>query len=75
MYYVGEKLLSDSRKKTPADRQGRRGEERLERPWLQLMCYTPVSGHEMVAYFGVMEVVKTEVLGRQMKESEWTRQD
>jgi len=24
-------------------------------------------------YFGVMEVVKTEVLGRQIKESEWTR--
>jgi len=31
------------------------------------MCCAPVSGHEMVAYFGVMEVVKTEVLGRQVK--------
>jgi len=35
-------------------RQGRRGGERLiERPWLQLMCCAPVSGREVVAYFGV----------------------
>jgi len=38
------------------------------------MCCVPVSGHKVVAYFRVMKVVKTEVLGRQMKESEWTRQ-
>jgi len=71
MYYVREKLLSNSRKKTPVDRQGRQsGEQLVERPWLQLMCCTPVSGCKVVAYCGVMEVVKTEVLGRQMKESE-----
>jgi len=29
MYYVREKLLSDSRKKTPVDKQGRRGGEQL----------------------------------------------
>jgi len=70
-----EVLLSNNRKKTPADRQGRwSGEQLIERPWLQLMCCIPVSGREVVAYFRVMKVVKTEVLGRQMKESEWTRQ-
>ena len=38
-------VLSDDRKKTPATRQGRRGGEQLiERPWLQLICCTPVSG-------------------------------
>jgi len=26
------------------------------------MCCAPVSGHEVVAYFGVREVAKTEVL-------------
>ena len=31
------------------------------------MCCAPVSGCEVVAYFGVMEVVKTEILGRQVK--------
>jgi len=71
-----EVLLSDNRKKTPADRQGRRSEEQLvKQPWLQLMCCAPVSSRKMVMYFGVMEVVKTEVLGRQMKELEWTRRD
>ena len=40
-----------------------RSRERLiERPWLQLMYYAPVSGHELVAYFGVIEVVKIKVL-------------
>jgi len=34
----------------------------MERPWLQLMCCAPVSGREVVAYFGVREVTKTEVL-------------
>jgi len=29
----------------------------------------------LVAYFGVMEVVKTEVLRSRAKESEWTRRD
>jgi len=64
-------LLSDNRKKTLVDRQGRRSEEQLvKRSWLQLMCCAPVSGREVVAYLGVKEVVKTEVLGRQMKELE-----
>ena len=71
-----EVLLSDNRKKTPVDRQGRRSEEQLiKRSWLQLMCCVLVSGREVVAYLGMKEVVKTEVLGRQMKELEWTRRD
>jgi len=66
-----EVLLSDSIKKAPADRQGHWSGERLvERPWLQLMCCAPVSSCEVVAYFGVMEVIKTEVLGRQVKRSQ-----
>jgi len=45
-------VLSDNRKKTPATRQGRRGRERLiERPWLQLICCAPVSGHEVGRVF------------------------
>jgi len=33
-------------------RQGRQGRERLvERPWLQLMCCTPVSGREVGRVF------------------------
>ena len=41
-------ILSDDIKKTPADCQGCRSRERLiERPWLQLMCCTPVSGREV----------------------------
>jgi len=40
--------LSDNRKKVPTTRQGRRGGEQLiERPWLQLICCTPVSGREV----------------------------
>jgi len=63
-----EVLISDSIKKAPADSQGRRSRERLiEQPWFQLMCCAPVSGCEVVAYFGVMEVVKTEFLWRQVK--------
>jgi len=31
------------------------------------MCCAPVSSHEVIAYFRVMEVVKTKVLGRQVK--------
>jgi len=58
-------VLSDDRKKTPVRSQGCRGRERLmERPWLQLMCCAPVSGREVVAYFGVREVTKTEILYR-----------
>jgi len=69
-------VLNDDRKNTPVRSQGRRGGERLmERPWLQLMCCAPVSGHEVVAYFRVREVTKTEVLMRRVKESEWTRRD
>ena len=61
-------LLSDSIKKALADRQGRQSGERLvERPWLQLMCCALVSSHEVVVYFGVMEVVKTKVLRRKVK--------
>jgi len=71
-----EDVLSDDRKKAPVMRQERRDGERLvERPWLQLMCCAPVSGHEVVAYFGVKKVAKTEVLKRQVKELEWTRRD
>ena len=56
-------VLSDDRKKAPVDCQGRRSRERLiERPWLQLMCCALVSSREVVVYFGVVEVVKTEVL-------------
>ena len=67
MYYTISEILLNSdhntRKKTPADYQGRWSGERLvERPWLQLMCCALVSSHEVVAYFGVVEVVKTEVL-------------
>jgi len=44
----GRDVLSDDRKKTPATRQGRRDRERLiERPWLQLICCTPVSGRKV----------------------------
>jgi len=64
-------LLSDSIKKAPVDRRGCRSREQLvKRPWLQLMCCAPVSSREVVAYFGVMEVVKTEVPGRQVKRSQ-----
>jgi len=38
------------------------------------LCVAPQSPVvRLVAYFGVMEVVKTEVLRGQVKESEWTR--
>ena len=41
-------ILSDDKKKAPADCQGRRSREWLiERPWLQLMCCVPVSGCEV----------------------------
>jgi len=39
------------------------------------LCVAPQSPVvRLVMYFGVMEVVKTEVLRRQVKELEWTRQ-
>jgi len=45
-------VLSDDRNKAPAMGQGHRGRERLiERPWLQLMCCAPVSGHEFGCIF------------------------
>ena len=45
-------VLSDDRKKTPADCQGRRsGEQLIERPWLQLMCCAPVSSREVGRVF------------------------
>ena len=40
-------VLSNDKKKTPADCQGRQSRKRLiERPWLQLMCCAPVSSRE-----------------------------
>jgi len=52
MYNVRRDVLSDDRKKAPVDCQGRQSGERLvERPWLQLMCYTPVSGREVGRVF------------------------
>jgi len=40
------------------------------------LCVVPWSPVvRLVAYFRVMEAVKTEVLRRQVKESEWTRRD
>jgi len=40
-------VLSNDKKKTPVDCQGRQSRERLiERPWLQLMCCAPVSSRE-----------------------------
>jgi len=45
----------------------------IERPWLQLMCCAPVSGHEVGRIFQSEEVVKTEVLRSRVKELEWTR--
>ena len=40
------------------------------------LCVAPRSPVvRLVAYFGVREVTKTEVLGSQVKESEWTRRD
>jgi len=45
-------ILSNDKKKTPVDCQGRRSRERLiERPWLQLMCCAPVSGREVGCVF------------------------
>jgi len=49
---LGRDVLSDDRKKAPADCQGRQSGERLvERPWLQLVCCAPVSGHEVGRVF------------------------
>jgi len=40
------------------------------------LCVAPRSPVvRLVAYFGVMEVIKTEVLRSRAKESEWTRRD
>ena len=40
------------------------------------LCVAPQSPVvRWVAYFGVREVAKTEVLRSRMKESEWTRRD
>jgi len=45
-------VLSDNRKKTPADCQGRwSGERLIERPWLQLICCALVSGREVGRVF------------------------
>jgi len=40
---------------------------------LYVVPWSPVV--RLVAYFGVMEVAKTEVLRSRVKESEWTRRD
>jgi len=48
----GRDVLSDDRKKAPADCQGHRSRERLvEQPWLQLVCCAPVSGREVGRVF------------------------
>jgi len=45
-------VLSDDKKKTPADCQGRwSGERLIERPWLQLMCCALVSSREVGCIF------------------------
>jgi len=45
-------ILSDDKKKTLVDCQGRwSGERLIERPWLQLMCCAPVSGREVGCVF------------------------
>ena len=45
-------VLSNDRKKTPADCQGHRSGERLiEQPWLQFICCAPVSGREVGCVF------------------------
>ena len=45
-------VLSDDKKRTPTTRQGHQGGERLiERPLLQLICCTPVSGCEVGRVF------------------------
>ena len=65
-------ILSDDRKKAPVTSQGRRGRERLiERPWLQLMCCTLVSGREVGRVFR-SEGSRQD---RGPKELEWTRRD
>jgi len=56
-------LLSNSTKRALVGSQERWSRERLiERPWLQLMCCALVSGRELVAYFGVMEVARIKIL-------------
>jgi len=58
-----EVLLSNSTRRTPLGSQEQWSRERLiKRPWLQLMCCAPVSGRELVMYFGVIEVVRIKVL-------------
>jgi len=58
-----EVLLSDSTKRAPVGSQEWwSGERLIERPWLQLMYCALVSGHELVTYFGVMEVVRIKIL-------------
>jgi len=67
-------LLSNSRKKAPANSQGcQSGERLIEQPWLQLMYCALVSSCEVVVYFGEIEVVKTEVLKGRVQELERMR--
>ena len=48
----GRDVLSNDRKKAPADCQECRSKERLvERPWLQLICCAPVSSREVGRVF------------------------
>jgi len=69
-------VLSDDRKKALAERQGRRGGERLLNDLGFNLCVAPQSPVvRLVAYFGVREVAKTKVLRSRVKESEWTRED
>ena len=49
-------MREELQEKTPAERTDIGiGYDFDEWPWLQLMCCTPVSGHEMVMYFRVEE--------------------
>jgi len=69
-------ILSDDRKKTPVTSQGHREESDLLNDLGFNLCVAPRSlVMRLVAYFGVREVAKTEVLRNQVKESEWTRRD
>jgi len=47
-------MREESQEKTPVERTDIRvGYNFDEQSWLQLMCCTPVSGHEVIVYFGV----------------------
>jgi len=58
-------MREEPQEKTLAERNNVRVEYDFnERPWLQLMCCTLVSGHEMVVYFRVEGSCQKEILGK-----------